>query len=416
MRSHVAAFAAGVLVATAFGAQAVPRSDKRGKDRYASLDTFAQALSYITNSYVDDVDERTLMYGAIRGMVERLDAHSLFLPPRRYTRLREDTEGTFGGVGIALASPRRAEHGDDPPYPVVESVVPRSPAARAGIEPGDRVVQIGAQRTAGDGVTLRSARGWHSRLRGRAGTRVKVELLRGERSIEKVLVRERIVVPTVAHESLMAGVGYIAISRFQEATSDDVLEGLRELRRASGGKLRALILDLRGNPGGLLDQAVRVADLFLAEGTIVSVAGRAGSTVEHETAHKPGTWLGFPMVVVVDRGSASAAEIVAGALQDHNRASVIGETTYGKGSVQTFMDLKDGSGLKLTTSRYYTPSGQTLQGAGITPDIAVDPTETGTGGSAGSAINATLADRLERDPSLSLAVETIRGWLGSKEP
>lgn len=401
------------MVATAFGAHAVPRSGKRAKDRYASLDTFAQALSYITNNYVDEVDERALMYGAIRGMVDRLDPHSSFLPPKRYTRLREDTEGAFGGVGIALKAPAG---GDDPQYPTVASVVARSPAHRAGVKVGDRVTKIGSLLTAGAGIKRRSPKSWHSRLRGRTGTRVEVEVLRGARSIEVVLVRERIVVPTVSHETVAPGVGYIAIKRFQEATGDDVLAGLRSIRRTSGGEIKALVVDLRGNPGGLLDQAVRVVDLFLHKGTIVSVSGRGAVPIEKETARKPGTWRDFPMIVLVDRSSASAAEIVAGALQDHGRATVIGENTYGKGSVQTFMDLKDGSGLKLTTSRYYTPSGQSLQDAGITPDIVVGPEEGGSGGGAGSAINATLDERLESDLFLSTAMDAINGWLGRKEP
>ena len=190
------------------------------------------------------------------------------------------------------------------------------------------------------------------------------------------LVRERVKVPTVEWFLLEPGLGYVAVRKFQEATGEDVTRALEALALASKGHLKALILDLRGNPGGLLDQGIKLADTFLSEGEIVAIRGRPGTSPEVRVAHGPGTWKEPRMLVLVDQGSASAAEIVAGALQDHGRAEIMGIESYGKGSVQTFFDLEDGSGLKLTTARYYTPSGRSLEGAGITPDIPVEAFET----------------------------------------
>jgi carboxyl-terminal processing protease len=248
-----------------------------------------------------------------------------------------------------------------------------------------------------------------------------------------VLVRERIKVPTVRSIALPGRIGYLAIRKFQEATSADCDAALRQLKRDLGGSLGALLLDLRGNPGGLYDQAVRVSDLFLTEGLIVKVASRGGRHLETEVARAPGTWTGFPMIVLVDQGSASAAEIVAGALQDHGRATVLGLPSYGKGSVQTFLDLADGSGLKLTTSRYYTPSGRSLEGAGIQPDLVVEAFEAevvavGAGqgsrrdasaGGADLSIGAKMPPgvpdhvrlMLEEDLQLRVSYETALGWV-----
>lgn len=417
--SHVVAFVAGAVVATAVVAQAVPGPTQQAqRNRYKTLDTFAQAVAYISNSYVDRVSERELMYGAVRGMTRRLDAHSAFLPPRRYTRLRQDTEGEFAGVGITLAKKVHASG-----WPYIDSVVPRSPAARAGVKADDLLISIDGKATKLG--KNESPRQLHSRLRGRSGTRVKIGLASGNKKREVTLVRTRVKIPTVeAFVFGTTGVGYIGIKKFQEATHADVRRGLELIKKTTKGKIKGLVLDLRANPGGLLDQGVRVADLFLDKGLIVKMRGRTRSDNATERAHKPGTWLGFPMIVLVDKGTASAAEILAGALQGNKRAKVYGLKTYGKGSVQTFLDLKDGSGLKLTTARFYTAAGP-IEGTGIKPDLKVeafapddimagDGDSSGSNGGASSGISAKLAERLEDDNQLSVAYQKLRGPAGSK--
>lgn len=421
-------------MATTVLAHAVPTSGKSAS-RYASLDTFAQALSYVANNYVEPVDERKVIYGAIDGMLDRLDEHSGFFAPGRYKRLREDTEGEFGGVGISLAALRSGGN-RGARYPVVEALMPGSPAARAGVRVGDRLLSVDGRTTAG---THHRAEDWHSRLRGRSGTRVTIEI---ERSLSGevhglVLVRERVKVPTVEWHPVQPGIGYIAISKFQDATSEDVRTALQSLRP---NQLQALILDLRNNPGGILDQAVQVADLFLKEGTIVTIRGRLGTRVEREVARHPGTWTNLQILVLIDQASASATEILAGALQDHGRAVLMGLPSFGKGSVQTFFDLSDGSGLKLTTARYYTPAGQTLEATGIMPDIYVEPVPPGAGRASSfgrasgsdnesdeqgsdshdvpagvnSVENRIMRERIRGDHQLKTAYQTVTQWLGSK--
>ena len=276
-------------------------------------------------------------------------------------------------------------------------------------------------------------------LRGPAGTRIELAVSPAgvDRVDRRELVRQRVKVPTVEWLALPPSIGYVAIHRFQEATSADCDAALRSLRARLGRDPRALILDLRGNPGGLYDQAVRVADLFLARGVIVKVVSRAGQTVETETARAPGTWDGFPMIALIDQGSASAAEIVAAALQDHGRATVMGLPSFGKGSVQTFLDLADGSGIKLTTARYYTPGGRSLESSGIQPDIRVEafapelvtgrrrpgkrPAAADSGGTTSIdarmplGVTAEVLQRLEEDYQLRVSYETARGWLKSPE-
>jgi carboxyl-terminal processing protease len=431
--SHAASFVAGIVLAGAAAtllpdAQAVPATEG---DRYRTLDTFAQALSYVANNYVDSVEERKLLYDATRGMIGGLDPHSAFFPPRRYQRLRQDTEGEFGGVGLALGPGITDER--DPraqPWPFIDDVVPGSPADRAGIHIDDRVVAIDNEATAVNGKEVRDAGAWEQRLRGPSGTRVTLSIRRdgwsGPRTFS--LVREQVKMPSVERLAVMPGIGYLAIRRFQEATTEDVIAALARLRTA--GSLRVLILDLRGNPGGLLDQAIHVADLFLESGTIVTIRGRRGS-IEEQVAHAPGTWSGFPMVCLVDQQSASAAEILAGALQDHRRAVMVGLPTYGKGSVQTFFDLEDGSGLKLTTARFYTPGGKSLEGTGITPDIVVDafaaeevvagapaaratPSVPASTAGAPETNDARIRERLTEDPQFTRALQEARRRLGPK--
>ncbi len=427
--SHAATFLAGVTVAATLQVGAAP-SDAGG--RYQALDAFAQALAYAATEYVDPIDESRLIHDATHGMLAGLDRHSQYFSPRRYTKLRQDTEGEYASIGLVLG-PGSVDD-DDPgaqPWPFVDEVIEGSPAARAGLLPDDRLVSVDGQVTAADGKEVREAGAWETRLRGATGTRVKIQVWRtGDKAPRELsLVREQIKVPSVASEPVEPGIGYVAVRRFAEATGADVAAGLTALEKS--GNLRALVLDLRQDPGGLVDQAVKVADLFLDEGVIVTIRGRRGA-VEEQVAHKAGTWPAFPIFCLVDGGSASAAEILAGALQDRKRASLIGSRTYGKGSVQTFFNLDDGAGLKLTTARYYTPSGRSLEGSGITPDIEVGDFEAvevvagnpapspdasaAAGGASGAApVNgARILDRMNDDPQLARAIQEARRVLGSK--
>jgi carboxyl-terminal processing protease len=409
--SHVAAFTAGAVAATAIAASAVPRD----VSRFRALDAFAQALSTVQTSYVDPAEEKKLLYDAARGMLHNLDQYSTFLPPTRYQHLRQDTEGEFGGTGITLA-PGVADDSKPgvPPHPTIEGIVPRSPADIAGLQLDDRLVTVEGAPTAEAGRELASASAWETRLRGPSGTRVTVTVLRAGWKDPRAftLVRAQVKQPTVRHRVIERGLGYLAISRFAEATSADAASALAQLRAQSG--LDALVLDLRNDPGGLVDQAIAVADLFLDGGTIVTIRGRQGS-VETQTAHKGGAATAVPIIAIVDQGTASAAEILAAALRDHGRAKLVGLPTYGKGTVQTFFDLVDGSGLKLTTARFYTPKGNSLESKGLVPDVRVEAFEPleivggpDAGSSAGTGSGATIAEADDEDPQLAAAVKLAR--------
>lgn len=330
---------------------------------YKKLNIFGRVLSYIENNYVEEVTEEQLIYGAIQGMVSTLDPHTSFMPPDVYREMKGDTSGEFGGVGLEI-------NVNDEGKLVVVAPIEGTPAHKAGIQRGDELLSI-------DG---KSTKGWDlskavQAMRGKKGTQVVVQVARPgvEEPLSFTLTRDLIKVISVTHKSLGDGIGYIRIKQFQERTAKSVEAALHDLEGRPGG-LRGLILDLRDNPGGLLDQAVQVADAFLSEGLIVSTEGKSSRSVEKLYAHAKGTHQGFPMVVLVNGGSASASEIVAGALQDHRRAVILGQTTFGKGSVQTIIELEDGSGLKLTIARYYTPLHRSIQERGITPDIFIEET------------------------------------------
>ena len=421
--SHAAAFAAGCAIAAAVSVAAKPR--RAEAVRYQSLDTFAQTLSYVSQQYVTPVPERQLLYAAARGMVQSLDAYSAFFSPTEYRRLREDTDGEFGGVGLALgpggpddAMPHAL------PWPIVDEVVPGSPAAAAGIAVDDRVVTVDGTATIGDDG--KDERYWDEKLRGSPGSRVLVQVTRPgwptPRSFE--LVRAQIKVPSVAAEPLAPGIGYLAIRRFQEATAADAADALRGLLAAHAGEV--VLLDLRTDSGGLIDQAMAVADEFLDDGLIVTIRGRTAAVEVHK-AHRGGLAVGAKVIALVNAETASAAEILAGALQDHRRATVLGMKTYGKGVIQTYFDLGDGSGLKLTTHRYLTPAGHEVEGRGITPDIEVPEFEAETvvaGAVPGDdeadapvqppGNRAILEARLADDYQLRIAYQTAQRWLGSK--
>jgi carboxyl-terminal processing protease len=361
-RSHVGAFALGAALAVAVAAGAGPGKDRSGERRFSKLDVFARVLSYVEANYVEAIDERKLVYGAVKGMMRTLDPHSDFMTPEEFADMRADTDGEFGGIGVEVT--------EDKAGIVVVEPLAGSPAARAGLARGDRIVAIdgvavGGKTPGADGT---------GRLRGRPGTSVRLDVERKgwERPRSFVIVREMIHVAAVESALLEPGIGYVKLKQFQERTDEEVLAALTTLRDQSGGLLIGVILDLRGNPGGLLDQAVKVADVFLPSGLIVSTVGRGGKKLDEERAREAGTWDEFPMVVLVNGGSASASEIVAGALQDHGRALIVGTPTFGKGSVQSVFEFADGSGLKLTVARYFTPSGRSIQEKGIAPDVIVE--------------------------------------------
>ncbi len=410
--SHAAAFVAGAIVATATLALAVPKD----VTRFHAFDAFAQSLAVVEQNYVDQVDEQSLLRDAVRGMLHNLDVHSTFLPPNRYQKVRQDTEGEFGGVGVVLAPGFVDEARPSvPPYPVVDELAPNSPAEVAGIQLDDRLVSIDGAPTAEAGHEIKEAGAWEAKLRGASGTRITLAVLRvgWKEPRAFTLVRAQVKQPSVHSKVLEPHVGYLQIARFAEATGADVAAALADLKKRDA--LGALVLDLRDDPGGLVDQAILVADQFLDEGTIVTIRGRQGS-VETQSAHKGGAGVGVPVIVLVDQGTASAAEILAAALHDHGRATLVGLPTYGKGTVQTFYDLEDGSGLKLTTARYFTPKGNSLESKGIIPDIraeAFTPEEivgggSGGGGGAPPANGATIGDQGADDPQLATAVQLAR--------
>ncbi len=351
-----AAFFAGLAVDHA--AQAA----RRGAQPYRPLDVFADVLAHVENSYVEEVDEKELVYGAIDGMVARLDPHSVFMRPDVYKAMRDETTGEYDGLGVEVTIQ------DD--QVTVISPIAESPGERAGIRPGDRILSIDSVTT--KDMTLADAM---RRMKGAAGSKVILEIMReGFAAPQRLtLVRDRIRMQSVDWRVLDADrrYAYLRIKAFQERTDRNLRKALDETRAALHGELRGLVLDLRNDPGGLLDQAVRVSDVWLASGVIVTTEGRGKRNVETERAKEKDTEPSYPMIVLVNKGTASASEIVAGALQDHGRAVIMGTQTFGKGSVQTIIELEDGSGLKLTVARYYTPKHRSIQELGVTPDVVV---------------------------------------------
>jgi carboxyl-terminal processing protease len=411
--SHAATFFAGAILASAVTAIAVPKNDVQ---RFKTFDAFAQSLALVENNYVDQVDEQTVLRDGIKGMLHNLDVHSTFLPPKRYQKVRQDTEGEFGSVGVVLAPGFIDDARPSvPPYPVIDEVAPGSPAEVAGVQLDDRLVSIDGQPTADKGKELKEAGAWEAKLRGASGTRVTLGILRVGWKDPRAftLVRAQVKQQSVEWRVVEPRVGYLAISRFVEATNADVTAALEALRAQNA--LGSLVLDLRDDPGGIVDQAVLVADQFLDAGTIVTIRGRKGS-VETQTAHKGGAGVGVPITILVDQGTASAAEILAAALHDHDRGKLVGQPTYGKGTVQTFYDLEDGSGLKLTTARYLTPKGNFLESKGLIPDVRIDdfaPEEIIAGGGAGTGSGATMIETdADEDPQLAAALKLAKQQLG----
>lgn len=328
------------------------------EDEYKSLELLTDVLSLVQHNYVEDVSVEQMIRGAVRGILATLDPHSSYLSPEAYEDFIADTYGEFGGVGIELTVRGREL--------IVVAPIEGTPACRAGVRPGDQIVAINGQQT----LELDMMEAVHL-MRGAVGEEVTLTIRRPDHLelIEVTLLREIIQVQSVRSQLFDKQYGYLRIAQFQEHTDRELLEQLDQLNLQSQPPLAGLILDLRNNPGGLLAQAVAVADIFLETGVIVSTAGRGSENAEFFYAHQPGTQSLDPLIVLINGGSASAAEIVAGALQDHGRAIILGEQSFGKGSVQSIIELIDGSGMRLTTARYFTPSGRSIQALGITPDI-----------------------------------------------
>lgn len=330
------------------------------EEDYKNLEIFTDVLALIQKSYVENVNSHELIYGAIRGMLGTLDPHSSFLTPDMYEDMQADTHGEFGGLGIEITVKDHAL--------IVVTPIEDTPAYSAGIKAGDQIVKINGQLTQ-DLEIMQAVR----LMRGPKGEPVTLAI---ERQGEKELllftvVRDIIQLQSVKSRLLEEHYGYVRVSQFQGRTGSDLQDHLKKLQQENSVTLKGVILDLRNNPGGLLDQAVAVADLFLDEGLIVYTEGRDPEAQLKFAAKPADREPNYPLVVLINGGSASAAEIVAGALQDHGRAIIIGEQSFGKGSVQTIIPLGDDSGLRLTTARYFTPSGRSIQARGITPDIIV---------------------------------------------
>ncbi len=325
------------------------------------LRTFTEVYSKIKSDYVEDVDDKKLLEDAITGMLAGLDPHSSYLDPQGFKEVRIGTEGQFGGLGIEVTM----ENG----FIKVVSPIEDTPAARAGIEPGDLIVRLDDKAV--KGLTLSDA---VKLMRGKPGSVITLTVIReGEAKPLKVdITRAVIKIQSVKSRILEPGYGYLRITQFQANTGQNLKIALRKLETENKSKLKGMVLDLRNNPGGVLNAAVAVSDVFLSDGLIVYTEGRVSDSKLKFSATSSEAIKGAPLVVLVNGGSASASEIVAGALQDHGRAIIMGTKTFGKGSVQTIMPMSNGAALKLTTARYYTPSGKSIQATGIEPDIITE--------------------------------------------
>jgi len=326
------------------------------------LRSFTEVFTRIKKDYVEDVSDKTLLENAIRGMLSGLDPHSSYLDEDEFKDLQVGTTGEFGGLGI--------EVGMEDGFVKVITPIDDTPAQRAGVKAGDLIVRLDEKPV--KGMTLQEA---VKIMRGEVGTDIELTIIREgeEKPLKITITRDVIKVRSVRHRTLEDGYGYVRISQFQSHTADNLSDSIAALLKENNGKLKGLILDLRNNPGGVLNAAVDVSDAFLDDGLIVYTEGRIANSRMQFNADSNRLLDGAPLIVLVNGGSASASEIVAGALQDHHRAVIVGTRTFGKGSVQTILPLNNNTALKLTTARYFTPSGRSIQAEGIVPDIVLDP-------------------------------------------
>jgi len=339
------------------------------KSAYKTLKTFNEVLDIVGKNYVEDVDADILVKGAINGIMKSLDPHSSFMTPEMYKDMEVDTRGSFGGLGIEITILKDVL--------TVVSPIEDTPAFHAGIKAGDQIIMIDGQST--KDLTIMEA---VKKMRGTKDTKVTLTIMRENmpKPQDFVLTRDIIKIKSVKSKILAKDIGYIRLAAFQERTAEDLKKALKELETTIN-PLKGIVLDLRNNPGGLLTQAIEVSDVFMKTGVIVSTRGRTKNMGSKSLARNNGDEPNCPIVVLVNEGTASAAEIVSGALQDNGRALIIGTQTFGKGSIQTLIPLEDGSALKLTTAQYYTPNGRSIQAEGIAPDLTVKyiaPTENKT--------------------------------------
>ena len=332
------------------------------KDKYEMLEIFVEIMTNIEDNYVEKIDNEKLIKSAIKGMLSDLDPHSTFLDEKDVERLSESTTGEFAGVGMTVQKDKKTK------YILVVSPIDGTPAFEAGMQSGDIVLEIDDVSTDtvsfSEGVDL---------LRGKPNTDVNLKVWREDESkqLDITITRAIIKVPSVKADVKSENIGYIRITSFQDKTQNQLEKAFKKINKITKGKVRGYILDLRNNPGGLLSKAISVSDSFLNQGEIVSTRGRDKEKAQRWNAKKGDMAKGLPVVVLINRGSASASEIVAGALQDHKRAVLVGETSFGKGSVQSIQQISKKMAIKFTTARYYTPSGRSIQGLGITPDVVI---------------------------------------------
>src|SRR5467141_1281388 len=380
-------FAAAVVAVALFSLrQDLGAANPNSAETYKQLNLFGEVFERVRAEYVDDVSDNSLVESAINGMLTSLDPHSNYLNTKNFNDMKVQTRGEFGGLGIEVAM----ENG----LVKVVSPIDDTPAARAGLKPGDLITHLDGEPV--QGMTLPEA---VEKMRGPVSSEIKLTIRReGRDPFDVKLTRATIKIQSVRSHLEGDNIGYIRVTTFNEQTDTGLNNAMKNLKQQAGNKLVGVILDLRNNPGGLLDQAVAVSDAFLEKGEIVSTRGRRGEDAQRYNARAGDIAAGLPMVVLINGGSASASEIVAGALQDHHRAILLGTRSFGKGSVQTIIPLAGHGAMRLTTARYYTPSGRSIQAKGIDPDIVVDAAKIEKTAEKGEAKAATAAD-VKRDDS-----------------